>query len=137
MPKIEEEEKKPDENQDLSKSKTTVRPQSRNHFPNEADKTLLYQTALDITQDVGVPTSETGQDEDREKQWQTTFKKQQSKIKQQRAKIVKIENELKHQRKENEQTFEMLTQLCNDLKFRHEEDVDELNSEIEMLKSIL
>ena len=31
----------------------------------------------------------------------------------------------------------MLTQLCNDLKFRHEEDVDELNSEIEMLKSIL
>ena len=31
----------------------------------------------------------------------------------------------------------MLTQLCNDLKFRHEEDVEELNSEIEMLKSIL
>ena len=50
------------------------------------DKTLMYETALDTTQtlvDQQPPSSENGEnlDEEREKQWQLTFKKQQSKIK--------------------------------------------------------
>jgi hypothetical protein len=62
----------------------------------------------------------------REAAWQAAFTKQQGKILAYKRRVQKQQAELLRQREENEQTIETFTQLCQDLKFRGMDEVDDL-----------
>ena len=69
--------------------------------------------------------------------WQAIYTKQQTKIQLYKSKIQKQQSELLRQREENEQTIENFTQLCQDLKFRGMDEVEDLQSQIGLLQSAL
>ena len=66
--------------------------------------------------------------------WQQNYEKQQEKIKQYKYKIKRCLDELSRQREENEATIENFTQLCQDLKFRGMDEVEDLSSEIKLMQ---
>lgn len=61
-----------------------------------------------------------------EEMWQDKFLKQNERIKILKDRVKKYQEELTHSRQENEQTIDQFTQLCQDLKFRGMEEVDDL-----------
>jgi hypothetical protein len=69
--------------------------------------------------------------------WQAIYTKQQTKIKMQKQRIQRQGAELIRQREENEQTIENFTQLCQDLKFRGMDEVEDLQSQIGLLQTSL
>lgn len=65
--------------------------------------------------------------------WQEKFAKMSDKINNYRKKIKKYQSELIRQREENEKTIENFTQLCQDLKFRGMDEVEDLQYQTKIL----
>lgn len=66
-------------------------------------------------------------DNSREAMWVQKYQKMSQKINAYKAKIHKYQDEILRQREENEQTIENFTQLCQELKYRGLEEVEELH----------
>lgn len=69
--------------------------------------------------------------------WQAKYTRQQLRINVYKQRIQKYQTELIRQREENEQTIENFTQLCQDLKFRGMDEVEDLQSQIKLLQEQL
>ncbi|CDW79559.1 UNKNOWN [Stylonychia lemnae] len=126
----------------------------------EEQQTELYMTTLDITmnqtqiiqeqserrqekkaeqqkQDEQTQITQSRYDELRESQWLDKFSSQQEKINNLKYKISMLQQELKMQREENEQTVENFTLLCQDLKFKGMDEVEDLQNDIQILRDQL
>ena len=85
-------------------------------------------------EDHGARTQSQPCDPAREAVWQAAFTKQQGKIVAYKRRVQKQQAELLRQREENEQTIETFTQLCQDLKFRGMDEVDDLQGQLRLLQ---
>lgn len=85
-------------------------------------------------EDHGARTQSQACDPAREAVWQAAFTKQQGKILAYKRRVQKQQAELLRQREENEQTIETFTQLCQDLKFRGMDEVDDLQGQLRLLQ---
>ena len=66
----------------------------------------------------------------READWLDRFSQQQDKINNLKYKVSMLQQELRSEREQNEQTIENFTVLCQDLKFKGMDEVEDLQSEI-------
>ena len=73
----------------------------------------------------------------RESEWLDKFNQQQDKINNLKYKVSMLQQELRTERDQNEQTIENFTVLCQDLKFKGMDEVEDLQSDISILKDQL
>ena len=106
----------------------------------------LYKTAIDISQSeiVEEPTKAVDASElskqaaedlaRREAEWENIFDEQRQKLTLSKDRVRRFQRELLRCRQENEQTIEAFTQLCEDLKFRGIDEVEELQGKVKALE---
>lgn len=70
----------------------------------------------------------------RESEWLDKFSQQQDKINNLKYKVSMLQQELKMERDQNEQTIENFTVLCQDLKFKGAEEAEDLQADISIIK---
>ena len=69
--------------------------------------------------------------------WQKEYTRQRDRIGLYKQKIQRYQKELMRQREENEQTIENFTTLCENLKYKGMDEVEDLQSQIQMLNDQL
>lgn len=73
-------------------------------------------------------------DAGREELWLDKFSSQKDKIAQQKYVISQFQQELKQQREEKEQIIEEFTAMCQELKYRGMDEVEDLQTDIQMMR---
>ena len=70
----------------------------------------------------------------RESQWLSKFAQQQDKIANLKYRVQMLQAELRSERDQNEQTIESFTVMCQDLKFKGMDEVEDLQSELSIVR---